>query len=847
MDNFNKDITGLIKGDTSALKGELESLTTALTKLEEKQKKLNESGKNSGKVYQTLSANIRIAKESISDTEKQIDSNTKALKLNSGSLQQNQALLESLTSQYNKVAGAKGKDADEAIKLNRLIGNLTSTIEDQEEKLNKSREAFDFQTESVDALKSSFSNIKDSAGKFAPALQSVSSGFNAMKTGLAATKTGFQSVGGAIKASGFGLLVLVLQSVGEYLTKNEIGQKYLAAGLAAIGTVVNKVKSIFEALGEAIFQAVINPTETIKSVWKSITTAITNQLKPFSTILEGLLHLNFSQVKQGFNQLGTNLTNIGQGIASTFKKAKDGAIAFASEVKNSFKDGFKNGLAKESLEEHKSYVKNVTQITNIINEANDERIASQARMSQAVLQGYAKEINDTVEHFRQLKEKYKDNKETLEQLKKEEAATLAAINKKFQDEDLKKLDDYHHELNKIGQSAREQAYNQLNEEYNSKKAVAEKIKQTNDEIILNAGLQLIELEKQPLTAESEKQIGILKKQQGEAQKIFNDASGILDQLKTKYDKDKKGLKEGFDQQGNQDAENKIEGKLKDEIDSIREGGHESAALQNEIKLLNQQHDYKIKHEKHTQDELLKINEDYAKKKADLENKLTTSRIHAGDKFIDAALKNTKKDTAIYKAAFVAKKAIAIADVVMSTKKSIIASFEGYAKLPFIGQALAIAQGAFIATQGAMSIAEIAKQKPGFARGGQYTSDGRGALLPGYSRTDNTNAYLRSGEAVVVSEAMRNPWARNLVSAINVAHGGRDFSLPNPGRGYAIGGIFTDGGNASRYYSQPMNDQKELANTLAYQMLNNFPPIYVDVKDVNNQQNILAQTVNRVNL
>ncbi|TWR25730.1 hypothetical protein FPZ43_15705 [Mucilaginibacter pallidiroseus] len=149
---------------------------------------------------------------------------------------------------------------------------------------------------------------------------------------------------------------------------------------------------------------------------------------------------------------------------------------------------------------------------------------------------------------------------------------------------------------------------------------------------------------------------------------------------------------------------------------------------------------------------------------------------------------------------------------------------------------------------AVQIATIASQKPPqFAKGGQFISDGRGALLPGYSRTDNTNAYLRSGEAVVVSEAMRNPWARNLVSAINVAYGGRDFSMPNPGKGYSIGDIYTDGGNANRYYSQPVVDVKEMANTLAYQMINNFPPIYVDVKDVNNQQNILAQTVNRVNL
>lgn len=159
----------------------------------------------------------------------------------------------------------------------------------------------------------------------------------------------------------------------------------------------------------------------------------------------------------------------------------------------------------------------------------------------------------------------------------------------------------------------------------------------------------------------------------------------------------------------------------------------------------------------------------------------------------------------------------------------------------------IAIGAIVA-QTAAQLAIISKQQPpALAKGGYFKSDGRGAVLSGYSRTDDTNAYLRSGEAVVVSEAMRDPWARNLVSAINVAYGGRDFSVPNISRGYAVGGIFTDGGNANRYYNQPVNDQKNLANTVAYQMINNFPPVYVDVKDINNQQNILAQTINRVNL
>jgi hypothetical protein len=159
----------------------------------------------------------------------------------------------------------------------------------------------------------------------------------------------------------------------------------------------------------------------------------------------------------------------------------------------------------------------------------------------------------------------------------------------------------------------------------------------------------------------------------------------------------------------------------------------------------------------------------------------------------------------------------------------------------------IALGAIIAQTAAQVVTISKQQPPAMAKGGYFRSDGKGAILPGYNRTDNTNAYLRSGEAVVVSEAMQVPWARNLVSAINVGFGGRDFSISNPGRGYAVGGIFTDGGDANRYYNQPVNDQKNLANTIAYQMINNFPPVYVDVKDVNNQQNILAQTINRVNL
>jgi len=186
---------------------------------------------------------------------------------------------------------------------------------------------------------------------------------------------------------------------------------------------------------------------------------------------------------------------------------------------------------------------------------------------------------------------------------------------------------------------------------------------------------------------------------------------------------------------------------------------------------------------------------------------------------------------------------------ISIAQAIINGALAVTKVTAQGGVLAPLEIGVVVAETAAQVAKIASQKPpAYAAGGlHYTSDGKGGVLPGYSRTDNTNAYLRSGEGVVVSEAMRDPWARNLVSAINVGFGGRDFSTTTTGRGFAVGGIFTDGGDANRYYNQPVTDQKNLANSIAYQMVNNFPPVYVDVKDINNQQNILAQTINRVNL
>lgn len=472
------------------------------------------------------------------------------------------------------------------------------------------------------------------------------------------------------------------------------------------------------------------------------------------------------------------------------------------------------------------------------------------RMALLLLDGYAKEVQETNQHFDQLRELHKGNNATVEQLEKERAATLDAINKKFQTEELNKLAQYEADLNKTSKDARQQAIDQLNDDYKKQADDVSKITSDSLEKIGGYNNALRELEAKTQTNEVKEQVAVLEKKRSEVESILTKAKKVSQQLSDKHQKDLGTLNKSF----KQEDYTKEQSGIKDDIQSDQDSGNQQKEFADRQRLLDSEKKQALDAVTGQKEAEQKIRDKYATQQQKLDKDRLAAEVANQKKYVDALDNVSKAVTGIFgkntiaaRAAFKAHQAAAAAQVIIDTRASIMGIWKADSGLPIIGVAKAIAETAIVAAAGASNLATILKQKPGFAQGGQFVSDGRGALLPGYSRTDNTNAYLRSGEAVVVSEAMRNPWARNLVSAINVAHGGRDFSVPNPGNGYAIGGIFTDGGNANRYYSQPMNDVKDLANTMAYQMINNFPPIYVDVKDVNNQQNILAQTVNRVNL
>jgi uncharacterized coiled-coil DUF342 family protein len=703
----NQSLNDFIVNNERAKKA-VEGLKEEIALLEKDRTRMGQGVEKYSEEFVQLGKKVDLAKNKIAGLNNEVAANAKIINSARGALLQNKDLLEVLNTRYNELSRTQGDNSKEVQALNRQIGNLSTTIDKQEKKLEKACEVFDAHKESVDALGGAFNKIKESNEGFGPILDDVSKGFNAMKSGVSAVKTGFDSVGSAIKTTGFGLLVLVLQSLVEYFTTNTEGLKKLHGAMAVVEKVVTAVKNGFAGMGEIMVNAFSHPMQSLEKIGTFLKDNLLNRLKAIGVILDGIIHLDFKKIGDGLIQSVTGVTNGTDKIKKAYNDTKKAIV-------KTYEEGT---VAEEKMAKAKK--------------AADDLAKKREQIAQLAI--------DTEDKLKAIDAEDKKVKEKIAQ----QEAAIIELKKKKKFEEIKILE------------------------------------------------QSIKLEQEILEASKKIRTNVTDGQTKKVNEINAPAANTAPELAAPNDK--------------------ANAKDKKDSDSI------------------------TKQEKDTAKQRIKINEEFI-----------AAKIHAGDKYIDAVLKNSKKDSAIYKAAFLAKKATSIADTIISTKQAVLDSLKAYSGIPFIGQALGIAQAAFVAAQGAASIATIAKQKPGYAAGGQYVSDGRGALLSGYSRSDNTNAYLRSGEAVVVSEAMRNPWARNLVSAINVAHGGRDFSMPNTGRGYAIGGIFTDGGNANRYYNQPVNDAKELANTLAYQMINNFPPIYVDVKDVNNQQNILAQTVNRVNL
>ena len=115
--------------------------------------------------------------------------------------------------------------------------------------------------------------------------------------GLKTVALGFRGIGGAIAASGIGLIVITIAAITAAFKSTEEGQNKFAKIMGVIGTLTSVLVDRLAALGTAIMDAFTNPVEALKGFRDSIKEYVTDQI----TLITDGLGLLGSAIKKAFS------------------------------------------------------------------------------------------------------------------------------------------------------------------------------------------------------------------------------------------------------------------------------------------------------------------------------------------------------------------------------------------------------------------------------------------------------------------------------------------------------------------------------------------------------------------
>lgn len=122
-------------------------------------------------------------------------------------------------------------------------------------------------------------------------------GFKKFAGGLKTIALGFRTIGGAIAASGIGLIVITIAAITAAFKSTEEGQNKFAKIMGVIGTLTSVLVDRLAALGTAIMDAFTNPVEALKGFRDSIKEYVTDQI----TLVTDGLGLLGSAIKKAFS------------------------------------------------------------------------------------------------------------------------------------------------------------------------------------------------------------------------------------------------------------------------------------------------------------------------------------------------------------------------------------------------------------------------------------------------------------------------------------------------------------------------------------------------------------------
>jgi hypothetical protein len=234
-------------------------------------------------------------------------------------------------------------------KLNDKIKSTTAELKLEKNALkglkNEQKEASDKVKEFTQAQKDQKKAAEDTFGSFrifGLTLNGVKKSFSKI---IPAAKAMFSTVKMGLLATGLGAFLVLLGAVVTYFKSSKKGADDLKTAMAGIGAVVNVFKDLFMGVGEAIVNAFKNPKEAINELWEFIKTNLMNRLtgmvdgfKGAMKIIESAIKLDWDGVKEGAEEYGRALVQVGTGMdVEQQKRFAQGIKDVVAEVKEEVK------------------------------------------------------------------------------------------------------------------------------------------------------------------------------------------------------------------------------------------------------------------------------------------------------------------------------------------------------------------------------------------------------------------------------------------------------------------------------------------------------------------------------
>jgi len=279
-------------------------------------------------------------------------------------------------------------------------------------------------------VKSNIGDVSKDAKNAAGEFKVMGVSLNGVKAGFASAAVTAKGMFGSIKAglisTGIGAFVVLIGSLVSYFTNTKRGAEMLERAMAGLGAVVSVVTDLFSSVGETMVSAFEDPKKAVADLWEFIKTNLMNRLtgmvdgfKAAGKLIQSAISLDWEGVKEGAEDYGRALVQVGTGMDVEQQKAFiKGIKDIGTEMNNEAAAAMRlKGMLQQLKDEEREFSKVRAQTRQDIQKARldalDESKTAEERLA-ALQKANDLELKTTADILEMQEEKIRVQKETMD-------------------------------------------------------------------------------------------------------------------------------------------------------------------------------------------------------------------------------------------------------------------------------------------------------------------------------------------------------------------------------------------------------------------------------------------------